>query len=137
MALEATNNQLKELALSLGKFGEDLACEYLVKKGYKIIERNFRRPWGELDIIAKAPDKTLVFVEVKTLRQSSGQAPEKQLSPEDQLTKSKLQKLKRAACLYAGHNEKLIKDNKGWQIDLIALTINKKGCDIKHYENIV
>jgi len=137
MALEATNNQLKELALSLGKFGEDLACEYLVKKGYKIIERNFRRPWGELDIIAKAPDKTLVFVEVKTLRQSSGQAPEKQLSPEDQLTRSKLQKLKRTACLYAGHNAKLIKDNKGWQIDLIALTINEKGCDIKHYENIV
>jgi len=135
MTLESTNNQLnkKELALSLGKFGEDLACEYLVKKGYKIIERNFRRPWGELDIVAKTPDKTLIFVEVKTVSSRGYNS----IQPEEQLTKFKLQKLKKTACLYVGHNTKLIKDNKGWQIDLIALTINEKGCDIKHYENII
>ena len=50
-----------------GKLGENIACRYLVENGYKIIERNFRQKWGELDIIAKAPDKTLVFVEVKTV----------------------------------------------------------------------
>jgi len=44
----------------LGQLGENLACEYLVKKGYKIIGRNFRQKWGELDIISKVPDKTLV-----------------------------------------------------------------------------
>ena len=138
--------------IELGQLGENLACEYLVKKGYKIIERNFRQKWGELDIIAKVPNKTLVFVEVKTLRQSSGQAPEEQLSPEDQLTCSKLQKLKRTASLYAGHRQELIKDEKGWRIDLITLTlreisgstlnesngltIKEECCDIKHYENI-
>lgn len=116
----------------LGKFGEDLACEYLVKKGYKIIDRNFRKPWGELDIIAKAPDKTLVFIEVKTMTDSSGLG----LSPEDQLTKTKLKKTQRAASLYAGHYPELIKDDKGWQIDLLALTINRENCDIKYYENI-
>ena len=129
---------------NLGNFGEDFACKYLVDKGYKIIERNFRKPWGEIDIIAKAPDKTLVFIEVKTLRQSSGLAKEEQLQPEDQLTNSKLQKLKRTASLYAGHRQELIKDEKGWRIDLIALTlqetsgqaINEKGCDIKHYTKI-
>ncbi len=120
----------------LGKFGEDAACEYLVKKGYKIISRNFRKPWGELDIIAFAPDKTLVFVEVKTLRQSSGQAPEEQLSPEDQLTKAKLKKLQRTASLYTGHYPELIKDYKGWQIDLLAITLKDDNFDIKHYENI-
>ena len=41
----------------LGKLGEDLACRYLVDKGYRIIERNYRKPWGELDVIAKSPDK--------------------------------------------------------------------------------
>ena len=120
----------------LGKLGENLACEYLVKKGYKIIERNFRQKWGELDIIAKAPDKTLVFVEVKTLQQAQARQAEDSLQPEDQLTKSKLQKLKRTASLYAGHNSKLIKDDKGWQIDLIALTIDGENCDIRHYENV-
>ena len=116
----------------LGHFGEDIACEYLVKKGYKIIDCNFRQKWGELDIISKAPDRTLVFVEVKTMTGSGGNG----LQPEDQLNKAKLQKLKRTASLYAGHNSKLIKDDKGWQIDLIALTIDGENCDIRHYENV-
>lgn len=48
-----------------GNYGEDLACEYLKKQGYKIIERNFRIRGGEIDIVAK-DGETLVFVEVKT-----------------------------------------------------------------------
>jgi len=120
----------------LGKLGEVIACDFLIKNGYKIIERNFRRPWGELDIIAKAPDRTLVFVEVKTLRQSQLRPDEDSLQPEDQLTKAKLQKLKRTASLYAGHRPELIKDNKGWRIDLIALTIKGDGHNIGHYKNI-
>ena len=115
----------------LGQFGENLTCEYLVKKGYKIIDRNFRQKWGELDIISKAPDRTLVFVEVKAMQEN----PEG-LRPEEQLTKSKLQKLKRTASLYAGHYPELVKDDKGWRIDLLALTINGESCDIRHYENI-
>ncbi|MBT9171302.1 MAG: hypothetical protein DDT18_01676 [Actinobacteria bacterium] len=115
----------------LGNLGEDLACKYLMDRNYKIIERNFRKPWGEIDIIAKAPDKTLVFAEVKTMEENLGG-----LTPEDQLTNPKLQKLKKTASLYAGHRQELIKDEKGWRIDLITLTIKEKGCNIKHYENI-
>ena len=48
-----------------GNQGEDRACEYLIKKGYKIIERNWRTKGGEIDIIAMK-DEVLVFVEVKT-----------------------------------------------------------------------
>lgn len=55
---------------SSGKYGEDLACQYLKKQGYKILERNFRIRGGEIDIVAKdpAPDSAgqIVFVEVKT-----------------------------------------------------------------------
>jgi len=134
----------------LGKLGEDLACRYLVDKGYKIIERNFRKPWGELDIIVKSPEKILVFVEVKTAQQSSPQAMRQfgnefgnqsgnsncRIDPEMQMTTAKIKKLKRAASLYAGHYPELIDDNKGWRIDLLALTINGKDCLINHYENI-
>ena len=115
-----------------GKLGENIACRYLVENGYKIIERNFRQKWGEIDIIAKAPDKTLIFVEVKTMAGDGGNG----LQPEDQLTKAKLKKLQRTASLYAGHWPELIDDNKGWRIDLIALTINDKSYVIKQYENI-
>ncbi len=145
----------------IGQLGEDLACECLKKQGYKIIERNFRRPWGEIDIICQDPDKTLVFVEVKAIRQfgklTANNSAEfvnsaSELMPEDQLTKSKFQKLAKTASMYVGQNEKLIKNDKGWRIDLLALTlressgsilsraegltINGKSVDVSHYKNI-
>lgn len=119
----------------LGKKGEDLACEYLVEKGFKILERNFRRPWGELDIVAKAPDKTLVFIEVKTISNNFGQ-DFGGLSPENQMTQSKLRKFKRTASLYANSNEGLVRDKRGWRLDLIAITVDSQNHHIKHYENI-
>lgn len=51
----------------LGKWGEEMAAEYLQQKGYRIIERDWRSGARDIDIIAQAPDlSTLVFVEVKT-----------------------------------------------------------------------
>jgi putative endonuclease len=49
----------------VGQRGEDLAYEFLKKKGYKLLERNFKSPLGEIDIIARE-GKTLAFIEVKT-----------------------------------------------------------------------
>ena len=49
----------------LGKTGEDIATQYLIQKGYKIVERNFYCRQGEIDIIAKEKQE-IVFVEVKT-----------------------------------------------------------------------
>jgi putative endonuclease len=49
----------------VGRRGEDLAYELLKKKGYKVLERNFKSPLGEIDIVARE-GKTLAFVEVKT-----------------------------------------------------------------------
>lgn len=131
---------LKSKTSTLGRIGEDLACEYLARKSYKIIERNYRKPWGEIDIICRAPDRTLVFVEVKTLRSYSGQAQEG-LMPEDELTKAKLGKLQKTASLYTGHYPERVSE-KGWRIDLVAITINddynddKTNPKVEHYENI-
>lgn len=122
-----------------GKLGEDIACKYLKSNGYSIIERNFRKPWGELDIVAKYKDGTLVFVEVKTMKDIG------ELKPEDQLTSSKLKKLRRTASLYAGENQNLVSDKNGWRIDVIAinlpenyniLTNLEKNCEIRHWENV-
>lgn len=51
--------------ISKGKIGEDIAAGFLIKEGYNILERNFRCPLGEIDIVA-LDSGTLVFVEVKT-----------------------------------------------------------------------
>ena len=50
--------------IEFGKYSEDLATQSLTQQGYKILERNFRTPWGEIDIIAEEGD-TLCFIEVK------------------------------------------------------------------------
>ncbi len=136
----------------IGKLGEDLACGYLVQKRWKILQRNFRKPWGELDIIAKDPKGILVFVEVKAMRsrpksgfrQGSEQfgnnaaslSQDAAIQPEDNLTAAKLKKIQRTSQLYASRYPELINEKKGWQIDLIAITLSDKEPFIKHFENI-
>ena len=51
----------------LGQLGEQLACEHLERRGFDIVERNYRTRWGELDIIAY-DGQSLIFCEVKTRR---------------------------------------------------------------------
>ena len=73
--------------------GEDLAVEYLLKRGYKLLGRNVRYSVGEIDIVAKKADETQ-FVEVKTRRSASfGDAVE-------HVTSAKQKRIKRAARIY-------------------------------------
>lgn len=115
--------------MSLGAQGEEYAANYLIEKKYKIIARNAREKWGEIDIIARAPDKTLVFIEVKTM--SAGV-----LTPEDQMSSSKLEKFRRTASLYANAHEELIYGARGFRLDVLALTATNKGFEVRHYENV-
>lgn len=113
----------------IGKKGEDEATLFLIRKEFMILGRNIRKPFGELDIVAKRKDGCLVIFEVKTMRPG-------ELTPEDQMSFSKLTKLKKMAEFYANAHPELI-GNKGWQIDLLCLTKSEKIFEIKHYENIV
>lgn len=114
-----------------GKLGENLACNYLKSKGYKIILRNFKKPFGEIDIIAQRKDGLIAFVEVKTLKENKNG-----LQPEDEITSAKIKKIKRTAQHFVLKNSNLINEKLGWQIDLIAIIINNNKYQIKHYENI-
>jgi putative endonuclease len=114
----------------LGKLGEEIACEFLERKGYRILERNHWEPWGEIDVIAKHPDKTLVFVEVKTMRRGD-------IQPEDHMMGAKARKVRRTCELFANEHHDLIQEKRGWQIDLVAITMGEHGeRDLRHYENV-
>ena len=78
----------------IGGIGEDLACQFLIKNRYKILKRNYREKFDEIDIVARSIDKTLVFCEVKTFIGMPN--PEIGLIPEDNLSKSKFKKISRA-----------------------------------------
>ncbi|MGE5174282.1 MAG: YraN family protein [Betaproteobacteria bacterium] len=67
----------------LGKQGEDRAARFLAKQGYKILERNYRTPSGEIDLIALHED-AVVFVEVKTRTSDTFGAPELAVTPQKQ-----------------------------------------------------
>jgi putative endonuclease len=77
----------------LGRTGERLAAEALMKKGYHILERNFRRRHGEIDLVAE-DEQDLIFVEVRARRGTSYGLPE------DALTLYKRRKLQEVASYY-------------------------------------
>jgi putative endonuclease len=63
-----------------GKIGEDIAAKFLIRKGYKILERNWRMKGGEIDIVAKDRD-TMVFVEVKSRSSTEYGTGEEAITP--------------------------------------------------------
>lgn len=81
-----------------GKFGEEKGIEFLKKKGYKILTKNFRTKLGEIDIIAKK-DKKIVFIEVKTRRNSEFGFPE------ESVNRKKLLRIERCAHIYLTRNK--------------------------------
>jgi putative endonuclease len=87
---------------TLGDKGETYAIKLLKENGYQVIDRNFRKPWGEIDIIA-IKDNVLIFVEVKTRKST------KFGFPEEAVTAKKLEKIKKVGQLYQNLHPKLPK----------------------------
>ena len=112
----------------LGEKGEKLAVDYLIEKGYEIIERNYRYGHGEIDIIARDPeDGYTAFVEVKT-RQNLDFG-----EPEYAITKSKQRQIKKIAELYLYDKEI---EELDCRFDVVAIVLgDKNNPSIKHYIN--
>lgn len=112
----------------IGDYGEGLAVEFLKKKKYKILGRNIRTRFGEIDILAEQ-QQTLVICEVKT--RSGDQAFGR---PEEAVDYWKQQKLIKMAhwLLQERRYEKRL-----CQIDVIAILLNNLGPRIEHFENAV
>ncbi len=111
----------------VGRLGEDSACNYLEKEGYKILGRNYKTKYAEIDIVAKKREE-LVFVEVRT------KTNENYGSPEESVNREKMRRLKRSALGYVQKN----KYYDCYRIDLICVVLDKQG-EIKrftHHENI-
>jgi len=117
----------------IGDVGEKIAADYLEKNGCQIIERNYQKPWGEIDIIAQ--DKTgLIFIEVKTReKQKTGKA----FSPEDNVHFAKQQRLIKTAETYL--SEKDYPEETDWQIDVISVELNwqTRKASLRHFKNAV
>lgn len=108
----------------LGKKGEQLAVDYLIKRGYTIVQRNYRFQKAEVDIIAKIKD-TLAIVEVKT-RSTTDFG-----NPQDFVKPKQIQRLVKAVDEYVIVNKLDVEV----RFDIIAIVRQGKGYNIEHLEN--
>ena len=114
--------------LTIGKRGEEIAKRFLEKKGYKIIEQNYRTKYGEIDLVCQK-GKELIIVEVRT------KVGDLYGTPEESLNYRKLRKLRLNALAYVSR-----KRWKGpYQIDAVCIVLKPDQTleRIEHYENIV
>jgi putative endonuclease len=112
----------------IGRWGEEIAAKYLVGKGYMLLARNVRTPYGEIDLLCQHATQ-IVFVEVKT-RTSSTLG-----YPEDSVTPRKQAHMLSSAEYYLQAHEL----NEDWQFDVIAVegVPGGKPPRITHFENVL
>lgn len=110
-----------------GKVGEDIACDFLRQKGFEIVERNFSKPYGEIDIVARETRGKLHFVEVKAVSHGT-------YRPEEHLHPWKLKRLSRVFQVYlVSHG------TPEWQFDVACVYVDEasKQARVKMIENVV
>ncbi|MFA4890184.1 MAG: YraN family protein [Candidatus Paceibacterota bacterium] len=143
----------------VGEIGEDVACTFLEKHGYDIIDRNYRKKWGELDIVAKK-DGVLHFVEVKSVSRVTEYNPKTDFKksvrptsychnwfrPEENVHPWKMKRLYRAIQTYLLEKvsdlpaEVLTEEGEtNWQIDILAvfLDLNTRKAKFRLTENVI
>lgn len=131
--------QTKKNTIAVGNLGENIASAYLERNGFTILERNYWRKWGELDIVAKKESK-VHFVEVKSVSYDTKKQLEHAIShetwrPEEQVHHFKLHQIEKAL-------ETWVSDHKyegEWQIDVLAVRVVSREtfATVNHIENIV
>ena len=118
-----------------GEIGENIAVKFLMKHGFVILNRNYTKKWGEIDIVAKKANK-LYFIEVKSVasadvktladrRENVSHGTDDDYRPEDNMHPWKLKRLSRTIQTYL-LSEK-IPDKKEWQVDLLIVFLDMKN----------
>lgn len=123
----------------IGEIGENIAVKFLMKQGFAILDRNYTKKWGEIDIIAKKDDK-IYFIEVKSVSRNLIKVSQETLDsykPEDNMHPWKLKRMSRTIQTYLlAHKEY---DDYEWQIDLLVVFLDliDKKARIKRIEDII
>jgi putative endonuclease len=110
----------------IGRWGEEMAAEYLQKRGYEILDKNARTPYGEIDLVARL-DGVTIFVEVKARTSRKFGLPEEAVTPRKQA------RMFAAAEHYAAEHE-----IDSWQADVLAVEGQPGQTPlIEHFENVL
>ena len=140
--MKPSSRESKNTRQALGRWGEELAADYLADRGYRILDRNARTEYGEIDLVARhegqprqntsvdseVPASMTVFVEVKTRSSTNFGFPEQAVDDRKQ------ERLLAAAQAYLQAHPELGGD---WRVDVIAIQRSRRGDEpeIIHFEN--
>ena len=130
MSLEYTNPTSKQ---KIGRLGEKLACKFLMKHGYKVIETNYLKRFGEIDIIARK-GKSFHFIEVKTVSRENLDSVTHvtdEYTPESNIHYRKLQRLSRTVEAYLVENN--VPHETEVHIDAVIVLLNNHKRQAKIY----
>ena len=118
----------------IGDIGEEVAVKYLERKGFRILERNYLRKWGEIDIIAEK-GQLLSFIEVKSVSRESGSR--ETYRPEENVHPAKLKRLHRAIQTYL--LDRKVPDSREWRVDVacVYLDFSTRKAKVEMLENII
>jgi putative endonuclease len=124
------NNDRRTERRRIGDIGETIACDFLKSRGFHIIERNYLRKWGEIDIVAEKAG-VVHFVEVKSVNHETLGS----IRPEENMHRGKIQRLMRTIETYLLHK----KLNSEFQLDLVTVKMHTetRRAKIELFENIV
>ena len=132
-------NQKKGAKNQVGAYGEEIAVTYLQNKGFSILDTNYLKKWGEIDVIAKQEGR-VHFVEVKTVSYETkadltSAVARGTYAPEEQVHASKLKKLSRVIETWIIEHEW----EGEWQIDVAAVRIvpRETYATVKYIPNII
>ncbi len=118
----------------LGDIGENVACVFLKKHGYEVVERNYLRKWGEIDVVAFKLG-VVHFVEVKSISRSNDIGYTRNyIRPEENMHPQKIRRLERAVQTYL--IERGI--DLDWRIDLVIVKIDEtsRQAQVEMIENV-
>ncbi len=131
------SKQLKNTT-KIGDLGESLACAYLEQQGFNILARNYKKKFGEIDIIARKASK-IHFVEVKTVTHETKLSLEWSVThetwrPEELVHKFKLHQIEKVIETWLAENEWA----GDWQVDVLALRIvpRETYANVNYLENV-
>ena len=122
-----------------GAWGEQIAVNYLKKRGFTILDTNYLQKWGEIDIVARETE-IIHFVEVKTVSYETKQQLEAAVShgtwrPEENVHRQKIAKLSRTIESWLSEH----KCDLDWQIDVAAVRVvsREKYATVKYIPNVI
>lgn len=142
----------------IGEIGENIAIKFLMKRNFSILDRNYTKKWGEIDIVAEKKNK-LYFIEVKSVSRETldnvisidAKAPpanwragladkdetNDEYRPEDNMHPWKIKRMSRTIQTYL--LSKKVPEDKEWQVDLLVvyLDLNNKKAKIRRIEGLI